>query len=69
MAVNNPYNFLWNFKLNAPRQGLFASLLIVSFAFHTFLLVVATTHQLNENRASQGQLMTTQLVTDSLAEL
>jgi len=55
--------------LNAPRQGLFASLLIVSFAFHTFLLVVATTHQLNENRASQGQLMTSQLVTDSLAEL
>ncbi|KAF1024493.1 MAG: hypothetical protein GAK29_02532 [Acinetobacter bereziniae] len=55
--------------MNAPRQGLFASLLIVSFAFHTFLLVVATTHQLNENRASQGQLMTSQLITDSLSEL
>ncbi len=55
--------------MNAPRQGLFASLLIVSFALHTFLLVMATTHQSNENRASQGQLMTTQLVTDSLSEL
>ena len=55
--------------MNAPRQGLFASLLIISFAFHTFLLVLATTHQLNENRASQGQLMTSQLVTDSLTEL
>lgn len=55
--------------MNAPRQGLFASLLIVSFALHTFLLVIATTHQSNENRASQGQLMTTQLVTDSLSEL
>ena len=55
--------------MNAPRQGLFASLLIVSFALHTFLLVLATTHQLNENRANQGQLMTSQLVTDSLAEL
>ena len=55
--------------MNAPRQGLFASLLIVSFAFHTFLLVLATTHQLNANRASQGQLMTSQLVTDSLSEL
>ena len=55
--------------MNAPRQGLFASLLIVSFALHTFLLVLATTHQLNENRASQGQLMTSQLVSDSLAEL
>ena len=55
--------------MNAPRQGLFASLLIVSFALHTFLLVIATTHQLNENRASQGQLMTSQLVADSVAEL
>ncbi len=55
--------------MNAPRQGLFASLLIVCFALHTFLLVLATTHQLNENRASQGQLMTSQLVTDSLSEL
>lgn len=55
--------------MNAPRQGLFASLLIVSFAFHTFLLVLATTHQLDENRANQGQLMTSQLVTDSLSEL
>lgn len=53
----------------APRQGLFASLLIISFALHTFLLVIATTHQLNENRASQGQLMTSQLVADSLSEL
>ena len=55
--------------MNAPRQGLFASLLIVSFALHTFLLVLATTHQLNENRANQGELMTSQLVTDSLTEL
>ena len=55
--------------MNAPRQGLFASLLIVSFALHTFLLVIATTHQLNENRTSQGQLMTSQLVADSLSEL
>ena len=59
----------WKFTLNAPRQGLFASLLILSFALHTFLLVLATTHQLNENRASQGQLMTSQLVADSLTEL
>lgn len=59
----------WKFTLNAPRQGLFASLLIISFALHTFLLVIATTHQLNENRANQGQLMTSQLVTDSINEL
>ncbi|WOE30925.1 MULTISPECIES: hypothetical protein [unclassified Acinetobacter] len=55
--------------MNAPRQGLFASLLIVSFILQTFLLVLATTHQLNETRTNQGQLMTTQLVIDSLSEL
>ena len=55
--------------MNAPRQGLFASLLIVSFILQTFILVLATTHQLNENRANQGQLITSQLVTDSLSEL
>lgn len=55
--------------MNAPRQGLFASLLVVSFALHTFLLVLATTHQLNETRTNQGELMTTQLVTESLSEL
>jgi hypothetical protein len=31
--------------------------------------VIATTHQLNENRASQGQLMTSQLVADTLSEM
>ncbi|MEB3754907.1 hypothetical protein [Acinetobacter sp. MD2(2019)] len=55
--------------MNAPRQGLFASLLIVSFALQTILLVVATTHQLKENRANQGQLVTSQLVTESLHEM
>lgn len=53
----------------APRQGLFASLLTVSFALHMFLLVIATTHQLSDNRTSQGSLMTTQLVSESLTEL
>lgn len=57
------------FTLNAPRQGLFASLLIVSFALQTILLVVATTHQLQENRMSQGQLMTSQMIADSLQEM
>lgn len=55
--------------MNAPRQGLFASLLVISFALHTCLMVLATTHQLNENRVNQGQLMTSQLVTDSIVEL
>ena len=55
--------------MNAPRQGLFASLLIVSFALHTVLIVVATNYFLKDNRAIQGELLTRQLVADSLNEL
>lgn len=55
--------------MNAPRQGLFASLLLISFALHTVFLVMATTHQLNANRNNQGLLMTSQLVNDSVTEL
>lgn len=59
----------WKFNLIAPRQGLFASLLLISFALHTVFLVMATTHQLNANRNNQGLLMTSQLVNDSVTEL
>lgn len=55
--------------MNAPRQGLFASLLIVSFALHSVLIVVATNYFLKDNRAIQGELLTRQLVTDSVNEL
>jgi hypothetical protein len=59
----------WKFNLNAPRQGLFASLLIVSFALHSVLIVLATNYYLKDNRAIQGELLTRQLVADSLPEL
>lgn len=55
--------------MNAPRQGLFASLLIISFALHVILIIQATTHQLNNTRAIQGELMTRQLAEDSLVNL
>lgn len=55
--------------MNAPRQGLFASLLILSFALHSILMVVATNYYLKDNRAIQGELLTRQLVTDSINEL
>ncbi|KAA8732396.1 hypothetical protein F4V57_10015 [Acinetobacter qingfengensis] len=55
--------------MNAPRQGLFASLLIVSFALHSVLIVLATNYYLKDNRIIQGELLTRQLVADSLAEL
>lgn len=55
--------------MNAPRQGLFASLLILSFALHSILIVVATNYYLKDNRAIQGELLTRQLVNDTLNEL
>jgi hypothetical protein len=55
--------------LNAPRQGLFASLLIISFALHVMLIIQATTHQLDNTRTIQGELMTRQLAEDSLVNL
>lgn len=55
--------------MNAPRQGLFASLLILSFVLHGILIVVATNYFLKDNRAIQGELLTRQLVADSMSEL
>lgn len=55
--------------MNAPRQGLFASLLVLSFILHSILIVVATNYYLKDNRAIQGGLLTRQLVTDTLNEL
>lgn len=55
--------------MNAPRQGLFASLLIISFAMHVTLMIHATNQQLSTMRAIQGELMTRQLADDSLAML
>lgn len=55
--------------MNAPRQGLFASLLILSFALHSILIVVATNYYLKDNRNIQGELLTRQLVNDTLNEL
>lgn len=55
--------------MNAPRQGLFASLLIISFALHVIIIVNAALEQLSDTRAIQGELMTRQLAEDSLASL
>ena len=55
--------------MNAPRQGLFASLLILSFGLHAVLMVLATSNFLNANRTEQGNALTRQLVNDSLSEL
>ncbi|XID74949.1 hypothetical protein ACF3NA_10695 [Alkanindiges sp. WGS2144] len=55
--------------MNAPRQGLYASLLIISFAVHVTLMIHATNQQLSNTRAIQGELMTRQLADNSLSML
>jgi len=50
--------------VNAPRQGLYATLLAISYALHTTLIVEGTAHQLATTRDAQGQLLIRQLITD-----
>ena len=56
-------------RLNAPRQGIYAALLVTSFALHAVLMIQGTEHQLAVTRAAQGELMTGQLVADSLSSV
>ncbi|MEC7119140.1 MAG: hypothetical protein VXW65_04445 [Pseudomonadota bacterium] len=53
--------------MNAPRQGLYAALLATSFVIHAVLMVQGTEHQLSVTREAQGELMTRQLVVDTLS--
>ncbi|MFA9203535.1 MAG: hypothetical protein ACEQSD_06020, partial [Flavobacteriales bacterium] len=55
--------------MNAPRQGIYAALLATSFAIHAVLMIQGAQHQLAVTRAAQGELMTGQLVADSLASV
>ncbi|MFB2577892.1 MULTISPECIES: hypothetical protein [unclassified Acinetobacter] len=55
--------------MNAPRQGLFASLLILSFILHSILIVAATQYYLDDMREVQGDSIAGQLVKDSVNQL
>ena len=46
----------------APRQGLFAIILLVSFCLQTLLLVISTDQQLSKSRALKGEQMVAQLI-------
>lgn len=46
----------------APRQGLFAIIILVSFCLQTLLLVISTDHQLTKSRAQKGEQMIAQLI-------
>lgn len=66
IIIYSPF-FVLEVRLNAPRQGIYAALLATSFAIHAVLMIQGTEHQLAVTRAAQGELMTGQLVADSLA--
>lgn len=51
--------------MNAPRQGLFATIVAISFALHTALIVEGSVHQLASTRDAQGQLLIRQLAEDA----
>jgi hypothetical protein len=51
--------------VNAPRQGLYASIVAISFALHTALIVEGSVHQLASTRDAQGELLIRQLAADA----
>ena len=46
----------------APRQGLFAIIILISFFIHTTLLLISTNQQLDELKMQTGERMLVQLI-------
>lgn len=53
----------------APRQGLFAIIILVSFCLQTLLLVISTDQQLSKSRELKGEQMVAQLIDESRLSL
>ena len=53
----------------APRQGLFAIIVLVSFCLQTLLLVISTDQQLTKNREQKGEQTIAQLLDESRLSL
>ena len=53
----------------APRQGLFAVIVLISFCLQTLLLVISTNQQLTNNRVQKGEQMVTQLIDEARLSL
>ena len=53
----------------APRQGLFAIIVLVSFCLQTLLLVISTDQQLTKNREQKGEQIIAQLLDESRLSL
>lgn len=53
----------------APRQGLFAIIVLVSFCLQTLLLIISTDQQLSNSRALKGEQMVAQLIDEARLSL
>ena len=53
----------------APRQGLFAIIVLVSFCLQTLLLVISTDQQLSKSRVHKGEQIVTQLIDEARLSL
>ncbi len=53
----------------APRQGLFAIIILVSFCLQTLLLVISTDQQLSNSRELKGEQMVAQLIDEARLSL
>ena len=53
----------------APRQGLFAIIILISFCLQTLLLVISTDQQLSNSRELKGEQMVTQLIDEARLSL
>ena len=49
----------------APRQGLFAIIILISFCLQTLLLVLSTEQQLEKSRVQKGEQMVSQLINEA----
>ena len=49
----------------APRQGLFAIIILVSFCLQTLLLIISTDQQLTKSREQKGEQMVAQLIDEA----
>ncbi len=53
----------------APRQGLFAIIILVSFCLQTLLLIISTDQQLTKSREQKGEQMVAQLIDEASLSL
>lgn len=69
-VIKDLFDKVWHIMTYlAPRQGLFAVIILISFCLHTVLMVVSTQQQLQDNREQKGERMVAQLIDEATLSL